>query len=407
VLPGIIRPLPHEYIGQLATRCWVANTVFTPGTFGFNWRTYHYARDNITWMQVAWPTGFYGNPGADEAFLSPSPYTASIEYPAGVYHQMTWSGSTVCTNQDSVVFSDPIRVSIPKGAKFYTKIFQNVTSASIPLVTPVSGASENFCDATGGDIGNASGVDETMTTMSPDGFDSSGYMVPPMAIVGPTRQPSIAIIGDSRSYGVNDIPAANVGDTGQVARQLGPYFGYMNLALSGETASGFAGIGGNQRSYMTLWCSHVVCAFGINDIYGGATAAQVESSLLEIYNNVYISNKPIIQQTLQPESNSTDSWATTTNQTTYSINGVRNTVNTWIRGVPSPLYAIDDICRILEYNWQTGSGIWNAPNYTQDGIHCSNVSPHDGYALVAAGKSIIPARFHNFGGTRPQQPKSD
>jgi hypothetical protein len=86
------------------------------------------------------------------------------------------------------------------------------------------------------------------------------------------------------------------------------------------------------------------------------------------------------QTTMEPIATSTDSFETTINQTMRSPPfPVRETVNDWIRTVPSGVVATFDMASVLESSLD--SGIWKANGMTYnayivecDGVHSSRIS---------------------------------
>jgi lysophospholipase L1-like esterase len=90
---------------------------------------------------------------------------------------------------------------------------------------------------------------------------------------------------------------------------------------------------------------------------------------------------PVFQNTITPSTTSTDSWATTGNQTPESSNAVRVQVNDWIRTVPSPLSGYFEIADLAET--ARNSGIWKA-GYTSDGLHPNAT----GHSALAAGIDV-------------------
>ena len=85
------------YLGQVATRSYVPN-VISGGSNYIMSRTAHTAAQAITSLQVAFP-GFAcsGTNGVEAATAAANVYTASIEYPANTFTQVTWSASASTT----------------------------------------------------------------------------------------------------------------------------------------------------------------------------------------------------------------------------------------------------------------------------------------------------------------------
>jgi hypothetical protein len=106
------------YLGQVATRTVLPSTFDTTLFFANNRRA-HFARDGITSLQIIVPN-FYATPTGERAPGAASTVTASVEYPIGTRNQVKFSGMAAGTvPSGSYLISDPLRISIPKGAMFY------------------------------------------------------------------------------------------------------------------------------------------------------------------------------------------------------------------------------------------------------------------------------------------------
>lgn len=387
-----------EYIGQVATRCYVPNTLFNGSGLNFNMQQYHYMREDTPWVRICPGGGWWsiGAGGAGESFPTTGPFstvTASIQYPVGVFTQATWNGNPSLTfGANPVVanqFSDPIPAP-PKGAKFYTR-----TYVSIPLGAQGLGfiqASTTpgvWMDIAGGDAARLEGGDLTLGgTITDDGTVSPGQICM-LGIIGLTRQPSVGLFGDSRMQGwFDDCSTAPFGDTGEVARSISSDFAYINSGIGSDTIAGVvASNGANSalRRQLINYCSHIALEYGGNDLLtGGANAAQVIANLELVLGMPGLVGKQVLVDTILPASQSTDNWATTQNQTTDSINGDRVTINAAIRaGLPGSIGHFDP-CGYGEFNFQQGTGLWIPGSITADGIHMNPT----GYAGLVASSQI-------------------
>jgi hypothetical protein len=130
----------------------------------------------------------------------------------------------------------------------------------------------------------------------------------------------------------------------------------------------------NRTQEITLannYCSDLISEYGINDIDGSRTGAQVMADIQNVRNQ--FPTKPFFQTTLPPATNSTDSWATVANQTynTASTNTQRINFNNLVRGVFSGLSGYFEVADLVESG--RDSGYWQAngtaQSYTQDGLH--------------------------------------
>lgn len=383
------------YTGVVATRCGVPTDIFTDstGVGGSTMsRTYHYALDNISSLQVGYAAWVPQVANTDALPTHNCTMTGSVEYPAGVMHQLTWGGNATATvTPGQTVLSDPLAVTIPLGAKFFLRRY--ITGASVAYYNATTAiqntltlgfTSQQIADDANGDAISYGGADQTMSGTITS-TDSNGF-APPCAIVATTTIPSVALIGDSITNGFRDTVQANQGLCGIMSRAISTRCGTINMGTNGDTALGFVtGTNSARRQALAQYCSHVNCEYGINDLLAGQTAAQLQANLQTIWG--MFSGKPMYQTTITPNTTSTDSWATTANQTAFAASAARISVNTFIRTVPSPLAGIFDVC--TTYESSLNSGLWAAPSVSVDGVHPTAA----GYELISTTGVINPAVF--------------
>lgn len=348
-----------SYVGQVATRCFIPDSTFASVT-GWNARTAHYARDNITSLQVLFPN-WYVPPAASETSQGGTKtITASIEYPAGTYRQLKFSGSTsIVTADGASAISDPLAVDIPAGALFFTKCYQ-VNAVGIQFCSAGSPA----INLALGDMLNNTNADETLTA-SVDG--AVGVIAPPAAIFARTRRPSIGIIGSSRSMGFKDATVDATGNTGY-CRLFGDRFAYTNMAVSSDTMLAVT-TSTKRLALLRTYCSHLWIDPGLNDLNGGASAATVLGYITSVAATWSKYSKVIVNDE-GPFTTSTDSWSTTVNQTASALEAGRVALNTSIGG----LLGYNQIVRVAALDTVSGSAFaWvnngGAFAFTPDGIH--------------------------------------
>jgi hypothetical protein len=170
-------------------------------------------------------------------------------------------------------------------------------------------------------IGNASffagnGVDETGSHTSlglayPQGAD---WYFGPSAIIGSTTKRSFALIGDSRTIGIQDGPSdPNRGCTGETARAINTLgFGHLNLGVGFDRADKYIA-SHTRRLALAGYCSDVVLGFGANDLFA-RTSAQIVADSQTIAGYFAAGVKKYIY-TLPPIAvTSSDGFATVANQ---------------------------------------------------------------------------------------------
>lgn len=358
--------------------------------------------------------------------------TASVESPIGTYFQVTFGGKTSATiNAGGQLLSDPVGVDLPAGTVFYVNTFVSVGSAGQKWPLTKYGV---FADNEGNNAA-APGTDVTLTGL-PGGNFGNGYIYTPSLIVGKPYPSNgelarIALVGDSELQGYQSQPAPYREDAGLVS--LAPLKNYpvTMLAMFGEQA----GVGGNggfsvntyrlRRAPLLAGITHAITDYGINDLAASKTAAQIEAGQAVIWGVLYNRGITAYQTTLMPQTTSTDSWATTGNQTVKSWESSRVAINTWLRAgapldpnaltpvavgtsgaVTAPVYdgtgalvsagsGTHYLAGVLEFadtvESARDSGLWkvtgSAYGYTCDGIHPSGQTT-TGYASMTAA---IPA----------------
>jgi len=393
--------LPPQYVGQVATRCYAPagnntnNFVQVSSGLTTNIRMYHYARDSVPWVRVL-PSQWFGVPSGGGEVVTPNTGTAltvsmAIEYPAGSMTQVTWRGSptvnVTATSTLAELLSDKVNVAIPAGAKFYTRSYYNYAVDAYYMFNDIGANGNPLYDFANGDGNNSTGTDMTMSgTITGNVFGN--YSITPVLIVGPTRRPSVAIWGCNVANAYEDAIVANVGDLGYPTKAIGPNFGYVSFASESEAVS-IASVATNSaiRRSLMQFLTHVVSMYNVDDWFNtGETTLAAFAGYFGAWAGLPgIAGKPIIQCCHIPFTNSTDGWATTTNQTVYNAGDqtFRAAINAGIRtGALPNMRAYSDACPYCEYEYPpTVTDIWNAPGFTTTGVHFNGAA---GYAAACA-----------------------
>jgi lysophospholipase L1-like esterase len=241
-----------------------------------------------------------------------------IEYPANTFTAVNWSGSnTVAISAGARIKSDVVAgLTIPANTKFWVRTVLSVGSAvAVPIMELNAGA-----NVLGVDDGNvAADQGNTGTIAATTGINTFG----PNAIIGTVAAASarsFLIVGDSLAWGQGDDSGVGTQDSsGFLQRMLGR-LGYpcYTWAKGGQQAADVAPITAtlNADTASTLMSfTDVILQHGVNDLRLGRTRAQIEADLQTIYGTASITGKRVWKTTITPRSTSTDSWATTVNQT--------------------------------------------------------------------------------------------
>jgi hypothetical protein len=326
--------------------------------------------DTITSLQLVLP-GWYGQSSATLAETpigTDTTYNASIEYPAGTFTQVKWGGNSTgtCTSGTNLV-SDPASVSIPKGARFWTRIFyQNATGLMYVSngIDIANGAAFEYA---------ASGLtDQTMSgsvTNHAGGTQAAGNSFAPLAIIAQTRQESFFLLGDSRVAGSKDAYYGPGVGLGNLERSVETFAPCINAGNPGERLDWFI-TNHTNRLALAAYCSRAVVAIGINDVIGGVSNTTIATNEQTILG--YLTGKPTYICTMEPSASSSDAYVTTTGQTPITNNPVRVLTNNRRRLVPSGFSGCIDLADVVEEG--RDSGRWQLLPYTNgapttDGIH--------------------------------------
>lgn len=366
---------PTPYLGLVASRCRMYSGSFGPTNVTGMGRSAHFATENLTSIKIAFANWDGSNP--DTSLGGTLSIRASVEFPAGTFTQILFSGSVTGSVLDkATVFSDFASVSIPNGSLFWIRIW---TSGTVGVY---ANTFQNAFLGEGWNTGPAV-ADQTLGGTVSSGF---AFSMPPLAILGMTTNPSVIIYGDSIGAGQNDVEDTSASNSGRnckigvIARSLG-LVPFLNLSITGMRVQDFATNAVGKRNILGF-SSHLISQMGINDLSNAQTSAQLIANL-QVPWNVAKGVNPltkVFQTTITPKSGSTDAWATTVNQTPdATITASRATFNNAVRATLAGAAGSYDLASVFET--AQNNDIWLAsptPPYTPDGLHPTL----SGYALV-------------------------
>ena len=369
---------PQPYLGVVATRGYCPVN-FYGGPTNIMSRTKHIARDTLSSVKAAF-TGFQISAQQGEKGTgAPSTVTASIEYPLGTFTQLKFGTAVQGQIPDGdFVVSDFVSLPtpIPPGAAFYVRNFW-----SNPTGVLFTGFANGSVPGEGAEIGS------TDKTMSGTIAAAAGPVLHPLAIIAPTLNPSIMLIGDSIMFGVQDTLNDLACDQGIVARSVGPHFGYTNFGCPGDTIAAALAKGSNRLALSKYYSTVVSDYGGVNDNARGAPAVIADMQTL---GGLYAGLRRFNVTRVPSGSNSTDGYATVANQS----------------GANAGLLAINQAVRAGMPNWDDffdvgaalesapESGLWTVgPNgsgaVTSDGTHPNLL----GNVLILRSGAVRPEAF--------------
>lgn len=356
-----------------------------------------------------------GSPGTQSTdTVGPSSYliSAAIEID-GVVYPVTFAGSaTVTIAPGAEVTSDPLPgIALSPGQLFFTRTFINSTNWRSNLVNVRASSEGGWVDT----------VDRTLAGSAAIA-DSIHHMFVPTRIGGKAvNGASLVIEGDSIAFGSGELNSGDGMATGGLAGQAG---GFVARAAFGRAGVTSTARGGDQLQWflkqhghfyrlpLTRGFTHWISEAGTNDIFSGSrTLAQVQADLLNYWQIRRNMNMKGAHCTILPRTTSTDSWATTANQTVLAQESVRVALNTWLRaGAPitpgvtpivaaastgtvagqpgHPLSAIFDTAAVVESSLNSGKFRVDQGTPTIDGVHPST-------ALHTLMAGVIPGSFFN------------
>jgi hypothetical protein len=326
--------------------------------------------------------------------ITTSSYTveASIEMPGAPTPgpiRVTYSASNVgtCPAASGLYLSDAVPASsfglsvIPADTTFYVKLHMVVALSATWSVNNVL----TLLSANGEDgwIGPSASTSQVMTSgifsAVPSGFAST-VRPPLIAVLGKPygKMRSLIIMQTSIAEYQNDTLGNGPTSGGFAARAAysvnGHAMPWSKLARGGSGYQTLAA-GGTKRAALYPYADTFLMDGPTNDVFYSRTAAQIETDLQTICARIVAAraDAKIVLANIIPRTTSTDSWATEANQTPrtgFELNGIADTVNTWLptqvgsNGVVS-VVDVRASCRGVDPNK------WAVTGYTSDGTHPS------------------------------------
>lgn len=167
----------------------------------------------------------------------------------------------------------------------------------------------------------------------------------PFLVLGEPATPivSIAVIGDSKAVGEGDQSISTKGSNGWIRQALESVGGnnvpYTMLAVSASRAAYDTPALSPLKRQVLRYHTHVVIEYPSNDINAGTALATIQTYITNLCNEIKAINSPygapikICVNKVTPRSSSTDSWATTVNQTVlanFGTGSLRDQYNQWL-----------------------------------------------------------------------------
>lgn len=310
-----------------------------------------------------------------------------IEYPVDVFHPVLWAGASTVSKtaggrqtSDAVISSvTSLPLVIPAGTKFWERTVI-LTSATVPVIEQPAGSA-----ALGIDDGNVAATDSgnSGTIPATAGVNTIGCQ----AIIGTvnaTSARSFILLGDSLCFGsLDDSGVGTKGGSGWLARLMDANgYPYFKWCVGGQQATEQAALVATINADVgVIGFTDFVMQSGLNDLRLSRTKAQIEADYQTIFAAANITGKRKWLSTVTPRSTSTDSWATTANQTAQTDGNMADLtgLNTDIRAGQANAFGFIEAADAAMS--ARNSNIHKAPPAgTTDGTHFNSVRA----ALVAS-----------------------
>lgn len=404
--PNVITGLRTGGVGPRANPAHQGLTA--TGNLGGNTRVQHISPDALAEIRVAYGN-YQNNSGTEADGSNDITVRAAIEYPADTFIPLYFNGRRdVVLGVGGMAWSDWLAISIPAATQFWSRTY--VTVANTSLKWPLAAL---FSTALGeGAENSATPSDKTMTgTLA--GLGQYGYG--PFGIQARHLAP-----GSLRLVGIGDSKIAGYGDTDTLNGWWGRAFDgvahYQRLAYPQERAQSFAAnITRVRRAQLLEGANVAIVCYGVNDLSNSRTTAQLQADVIAIWRYLALRGIGVYAGSVEPQTTSSDAWATLANQTVAGWDANRTAYNDWLRdGAPvtsaavltpvatgtvgalrmaqpgHPLVGYLEIADVVES--ARNSGKWKvtgAANYaTADGLHPSPAM----HALIAAVPNLAALR---------------
>jgi hypothetical protein len=329
-------------IRQVTNRTAIPTIISGSNTI-INGRSWQSAYVPVTALSVCVPNWYVASSTSGVETTTGGAVTAHIvvEYPRGTFVDLTWNGATAgsvpamttqCTDLTALGFT------IPAYVKFRVNYYLDWSGGAGKAVYD---SWSNACDRANGD-------EFTIGTVLADNTKNDTVLgaAPancwhPIAVMALSDKSVLLLTGDSIVAGVNDMlgdPSGGRGLLGRAAAYLGPQ---LNYGVPGDRANWYAtGSNGTLRTAAakTAGATSVLLELGVNDFFAASRTADnviTDRATIRTLLTTAIPGIRVYDTTVTPETNSTDGWNTTANQTTINVsaNNYRAQFNDFMRGL--------------------------------------------------------------------------
>lgn len=310
--------------------------------------------------------------------------TATIERGGVNLGAFKQGGNATITVPDlGQVDTDILPVDLFPGDIVYTREYKTNANGIMYEGNNVSGTRPGYNDLNNGEgcYAAASGIADTTagTGALTGGTNVTTAMGGPYALIGYHNGKAVCVLGDSIEVGIGETfhPSYGRGITHVAIAALG--LPVVKTAQGGDGATKFTASNARRRAAMAGIFTNIICNYVFNDIVNfSRTGAQVAADHTTIAG--YFAGVTYDVRTCSPYSSSTDSYATTANQTPQAAGANLNTTNNLLRGLPPGVRMCFETSDAMGTGRNTN--IWKADGIvgnrrTADGVHPTRISGDD------------------------------
>jgi lysophospholipase L1-like esterase len=278
------------YIGLVTTRNEMQESLNASATWSMG-RVMQYARRPIAANTMKIVFGNFYVPSTNvETSPGTGTYKVSVEYPLGTFAACTFAGSaTGSVTGIGLATTDACGPAIPDGARFWIRVLYTNPAGMIYTAGGSNHYGLQFQTAQGDAFifGTGTAADYTAGTAvgsgSPVFSAATTALMAPVAVLAPTNQATVVLVGDSRCVGNGDTVSDQSADQGELARPVGMQFAYSKLCAQSGTAAAFVtSTNSAERQILINSVIHptlVIDSYGVNDIFTGGAVATLITNL--------------------------------------------------------------------------------------------------------------------------------
>lgn len=377
----------NTIVGQGATRSMAPYQIDAAYTQSMS-ESRHFARGTVQGGTcIVGYANWWAQAGTESTPGASSTLKVGLNYPLGTFNLLKFGGLTTVTMADgATVWSDPFPAPA-NGAEFGLRpLFTNANGIITSRQQNVdTGFGENIHAYVSGAVDQTLGG--TITTNDPG--NTGVYAPVGILCTLPAGTPNLALVGDSRVEGFEDTYNDGSHDIGELARALGPHYGYINFGVGGDSTT--AVVGGNfahrQAVLDKAKPSDAFITLGINDVNSGTSAATVLANRVTIAGLLPYAK---VRETTFPGRTNSPPGAGNNVSTLGAGEAARETINAAVlAGGRSHIVGHNDVNSALDSGgtpgtWAVFAATTGAPTYTVDGLHESLL----GDQTIAAGNLV-------------------